>query len=66
MADAKDTREVLKRIPKFAIIIDDKESICEYLNQNNIKTIWLNKTNGHVNLNFETIHSLLDLNLLYF
>jgi len=61
IVEAKDTKEVIKKIPKSAVVVDDKESICELLVKNKIKTVWLNKTDSRVNPNFETIHSLLDL-----
>lgn len=66
IVDAKDTKEAINKIPKSAIIVDDKEHICGFLTKNKRKAIWLNKTDNRVNPNFETIHGLLDLNLLYF
>lgn len=63
IVDVKDTKDIVKKIPKFAIVVDDKESICEFLTKNRIKVIWLNKIDNRVNPNFETIHNLLDLNL---
>lgn len=61
IVDNKDTQEVIELIPKKAIIIDDKENICEFLIKNEIKAIWLNKIDDTKSNNFETIHSLLDL-----
>lgn len=58
---AKDTPEVLSKIPKEAIIVDDKERICELLTQNGIKAIWLNKNNERKSEKFTTIHKLTDL-----
>lgn len=59
--DAKDVEPVAKEIPKGAIIIDDKEHICEFLFKNGIKAIWLNKKDNSVSQDFTTIHNLLEL-----
>jgi FMN phosphatase YigB (HAD superfamily) len=59
--DHKTNPEAISKIPKDSVVIDDKENVCEYLTQNNIKTIWLNKKDKKINLNFETIHNLSDL-----
>lgn len=60
-ADAKDTPEVVKQLPKDVIVVDDKESICEFLTENSIRAIWLNKKDDRVSKNFKTIHNLLEL-----
>ena len=57
---AKDTEEAIAKIPKSAIIIDDKERICEFLTKNGINAIWLNKIDDRVSPNFQTIHNLLE------
>ncbi len=59
--DAKDTMEVINRLPKSAIVVDDKESICNFLHKGGVKCIWLNKKDDGVNDNFRTIHDLLEL-----
>jgi FMN phosphatase YigB (HAD superfamily) len=59
--DNKNTREVVNKLPKNAIVVDDKESVCEYLTKNGIRAIWLNKKDNRVSPNFPTIHNLLDL-----
>lgn len=61
IVDAKDNQKTLAKIPKGAIIVDDKERICEYLTQNGIKAIWLNRKNEKVNKKFITIHNLIEL-----
>lgn len=61
IVDAKNTPEVVKKLPKDAVVVDDKESICEFLTKNGIKAIWLNKKDDRVSKNFETIHNLLEL-----
>lgn len=58
---AKDTSDVVSKLPKEAIIVDDKERICEFLTKNGIKAIWLNKSDGRESKKFTTIHKLLDL-----
>lgn len=57
----KSTPEALAKIPEGAVVVDDKESVCEYLSEHGVKTIWLNKKDGGINKNFQTIHNLLDL-----
>lgn len=59
--EAKDTMEVLNKIPEGAVVIDDKESICNFLYESGIKCIWLNKKDNRVSDKFQTIHSLLEL-----
>ncbi|HTK03218.1 MAG TPA: HAD family hydrolase [Alphaproteobacteria bacterium] len=59
--DAKDTQEALVKIPHGAIIVDDKERICQFLTENKIRAIWLNKNDDRNSSNFKTIHSLLEL-----
>jgi FMN phosphatase YigB (HAD superfamily) len=61
IVDVKDTREVIKRIPKSAIVIDDKEKICKFLTSNGIRAIWLNKKDDRISDKFQTIHNLLEL-----
>lgn len=58
---AKDTLEVIKKIPKGSIVIDDKERICEFLTSNGIEAIWLNNKGDRKSDNFKTIFSLLEL-----
>ena len=60
-ADAKDTPEVVSKLPRGAIVVDDKEKICEFLTKNNIKAIWLNKIDDRESDRFKTIHNLSDL-----
>lgn len=59
--DNKSLPESLNIIPKDPIIVDDKESVCEYLIKANIKAIWLNKKDDRISNNFQTIHNLLEL-----
>lgn len=59
--DNKSTPEALKKIPEGSVIVDDKESVCEYLNDNKIKTIWINRKDGRKNSKFETIFTLSEL-----
>jgi FMN phosphatase YigB (HAD superfamily) len=59
--DHKTNPEALSQIPKNAIIVDDKESVCEYLSENGIKVIWLNKVDSRMSDKFKTIHSLSEL-----
>ena len=59
--DHKTNPEALKKIPLNSIVVDDKESVCEYLSENSIKTIWLNKKDNRVSDKFQTIHNLLEL-----
>lgn len=61
IVSAKDTLEVVSKLPKEAIVVDDKERICEFLTENNIKAIWLNKLDDRKSERFATIHNLLDL-----
>ncbi|KKP47659.1 MAG: hypothetical protein UR39_C0003G0061 [Candidatus Woesebacteria bacterium GW2011_GWA1_33_30] len=61
IVDAKDTKEVLNKIPKDAIIVDDKETICGFLTKNDIRAIWLNRKDNRKSDKFETIYSLFDL-----
>ncbi|KKP39430.1 MAG: hypothetical protein UR29_C0007G0081 [Candidatus Woesebacteria bacterium GW2011_GWC2_33_12] len=61
IVDAKDTKEVLEKIPKDAIIVDDKETICEFLTKNEIRAIWLNRKDNRKSDKCETIYSLFEL-----
>ncbi len=57
----KDNAKTLKLVPKEAVIVDDKEIVCEVLNKNGFHAIWLNKKDGRESVKFDTIHSLLEL-----
>ncbi len=57
----KTNPESIFKIPKEAIIIDDKESVCEYLADNGFKPIWLNNKDDGDSNKFTTIHSLTEL-----
>jgi FMN phosphatase YigB (HAD superfamily) len=59
--DNKSLPKSLNLIPNDSIIVDDKESVCEYLTKANIKAIWLNKKDDRISNNFQTIHNLLEL-----
>lgn len=59
--EAKDTVEAIKKIPNGAVVVDDKERICEFLNDNGIEVLWLNRKDDRKSDNFETIYSLLEL-----
>jgi FMN phosphatase YigB (HAD superfamily) len=59
--DAKDTKEIIDEIPKGAIIVDDKERICDFLFANGVQCIWLNKKDDRISKNYKTTHSLLEL-----
>lgn len=61
IVDAKDNNETLEKLPKEAIIIDDKEIICEFLTKNGFRAIWLNRKDDRKSERFKTIHSLLEL-----
>ena len=54
-------KEIVTKIPKGAIVVDDKLAICEFLTKNGVKAIWLNRKDSSVNPNFSTIHSLTEL-----
>lgn len=58
---AKDNLEAIQKIPKGAIVVDDKLTICEFLNKNGVKVVWLNRKDSSVNPDFSTIHSLVEL-----
>lgn len=58
---SKDTPEVVSKLPKGAIVVDDKERICEFLTNNGLMAIWLNRLDGRKSKRFKTIHSLLSL-----
>jgi FMN phosphatase YigB (HAD superfamily) len=58
---AKDTPEAIVKIPDGAVIVDDKESICRFLTDNKIRTIWLNRKDDRKSDDFETIHNLSEL-----
>ena len=57
----KDNAETLAKIPKEAVIVDDKETVCEALARDGFHPIWLNKKDDRENKMFDTIHSLLEL-----
>lgn len=57
----KTNLEALAKIPSDSVVVDDKESVCEYLSNNGIKTIWLNKKDDRISDKFQTIHNLLEL-----
>lgn len=57
----KDNPQTMKKISKEAIIVDDKEIICEALIKSGFHPVWLNKKDGRESIKFETIHSLLEL-----
>lgn len=59
--DHKTNPSAISKIPKEAIIIDDKESVCEYLADNGFTAIWLNKNDERQNPRFKTIHNLSEL-----
>lgn len=59
--DNKNNDTVLSKIPKEAIVVDDKESVCDYLTDNEIEAIWLNKKDDRVSDKFKTIHHLTEL-----
>jgi FMN phosphatase YigB (HAD superfamily) len=59
--DHKTNSKALSKIPTGVIVIDDKESVCEYLTDNGVKTIWLNKKDDRVSSKFNTIHDLSEL-----
>ncbi len=61
IVDAKDTQEILMKIPRMAIVVDDKEIICKFLSENGVRAIRLNKVDDRKSGDFETIHSLLEL-----
>ncbi len=61
IVDAKDTKEVIDRFPQESIIIDDKETICQFLTDNGIRAIWINRKDERKSDKFETIYSLLEL-----
>lgn len=62
--DHKTNSEALSKIPKEAIIVDDKESVCEYLTDNGFRAIWLNKKDDRKSDKFKTIHQLIELPLI--
>lgn len=57
IVDAKDNKETLEKLPKESIIVDDKEIICEFLNKDGFRAIWLNRKDNKKSEIFETIHS---------
>jgi FMN phosphatase YigB (HAD superfamily) len=59
--DNKTNPSAISKIPSGAVVIDDKESVCEYLKNNKIKAIWLNRKTKDKNSGFTTIHSLTEL-----
>lgn len=61
IVEAKDTKEVIDRLPKDIVIVDDKESICDFLFENNIDCIWLNRKDERKSDKYKTIHTLLEL-----
>ena len=42
-------------------IVDDKETICEFLTKNEIRAIWLNRKDNRKSDKCETIYSLFEL-----
>lgn len=58
---AKDTKDVVSKIPKESIVIDDKERICQFLTNNGFRAVWINRKDRRKSDNFETIYSLLEL-----
>jgi len=61
IVNAKDNIEIISKLPKDSIIVDDKENICEFLTNNGFRAIWLNKKDNEKSDRFKTIHNLLDL-----
>lgn len=61
IVDEKSTLEVIGKIPKGSIVIDDKETVCQFLTNNGVRAIWINRKDNRKSNNFETIHSLLEL-----
>lgn len=61
MFDEKDNIEAINKIPEGSIVIDDKETICQFLTDNGIRAIWINRKDDRKSDNFETIYSLLEL-----
>lgn len=61
IVNEKDTKEAIDKIPKNAIVVDDKETICQFLTDNGIRAIWLNRKDNRKSDSFKTIHSLLEL-----
>lgn len=61
IVDAKDTKEVIDRLPKDVVIVDDKERICDFLFENNIDCVWLNRKDERKSDKYKTIHTLLEL-----
>lgn len=59
--DAKDTEEIVKELPVGAVIVDDKEDICEFVTKHGFHAIWLNKKDNKVSDKFQTIHHLTEL-----
>jgi FMN phosphatase YigB (HAD superfamily) len=59
--DNKSLPESLNIIPKDSIIVDDKESVCEYLTKAEFRAVWLNKKDDRISNNFQTIDNLLEL-----
>lgn len=61
ISEEKDNLESIKRIPEGSIVVDDKETICQFLTDNGIRAIWINRKDKRKSNNFETIYSLLEL-----
>ena len=61
MFDAKDTSGAISKLPKKSIVVDDKETICQFLTDNGFRAIWINRKDDRKSDNFETIYSLLEL-----
>jgi phosphoglycolate phosphatase-like HAD superfamily hydrolase len=59
--DHKTNPNALSKIPKGAVVVDDKESVCDYLTDNQIEAIWLNKKDDRLSDKFKTIHHLTEL-----
>ena len=61
IVDAKDNVDTISKLPKNSVVIDDKQSICEYLNDNGIGVVWLNRKDSKASNKFKTIHNLMEL-----
>ena len=58
---AKDTPDVIARIPRDSLVVDDKEIICDFLHTNKIDCVWVNKKDKRKSDKYKTIQSLLEL-----
>jgi FMN phosphatase YigB (HAD superfamily) len=59
--DHKTNPNALSKIPKGAVVVDDKESVCDYLTDNKVETIWLNKKDDRLSDKYKTVHHLTEL-----